>query len=70
METKIIITKDDNNFHSNLDGHGKQFPGKCHRYKGWCNPQMQWTGAFLQSQNPVWERFQKATKHSTRQIRD
>jgi hypothetical protein len=23
---------------------GGEFLGKCHRYKGWCNPQMQWTG--------------------------
>jgi hypothetical protein len=23
---------------------GGDFLGKCHRYKGWCNPQMQWTG--------------------------
>jgi hypothetical protein len=27
METKIIITKDDNNFYFNLDGNGKQFMG-------------------------------------------
>jgi hypothetical protein len=23
---------------------GGEFLGKCHRYKGWCTPQMQWTG--------------------------
>ncbi|GHT03732.1 conjugal transfer protein [Bacteroidia bacterium] len=23
---------------------GGEFLGKCHRYKGWCHPQMQWTG--------------------------